>query len=380
MSAPEAGPAGEPLAGAARLYLALLPVGHLVVVPLGGTAGTAAALARGGLLAAGVVAKGAARLGVAQRARAPVLRVAVGRGLALLAAFGVWAALSGVWGYHPRYAAFKGRRVRGPGHGRLAAGAERSQVAPARGDLAGGVRRRARAARDRGARAGRTRRSGAVRRRCAARIPGAARVLAAVGAFVLALMVSTGWVAAGVAAIVIGRAPALAERPRAARALRLGGAAPAAGALVGVLVPLKLEVAGRTVRTAAVRPAIWGSALTAVATSPLIGVGAAPFLATAPDPWGWAGASPLGRAPGVPERGGAVRHRVGGALMGAGIALVVRALLGAPASRRRAATLAVLAGIAAHGFLVANEDFRHAWALLELAGAVASEDDGESGP
>ena len=39
MSAPEAGPAGEPLAGAARLYLALLPVGHLVVVPLGGTGG-----------------------------------------------------------------------------------------------------------------------------------------------------------------------------------------------------------------------------------------------------------------------------------------------------------------------------------------------------
>ena len=177
-------------------------------------------------------------------------------------------------------------------------------------------------------------------------------------------MVSTGWVAAGVAAIVIGRAPALAERPRAARALRFGGAAPAVGALVGVLVPLKLEVAGRTVRTAAVRPAIWGSALTAVATSPLIGVGA----------------PPLGRAPGVPERGGAVRHRVGGALMGAGIALVVRALLGAPASRRRAATLAALAGIAAHGFLVANEDFRHAWALLGLAGAVASEDDGESGP
>ena len=34
MSAPEAGPAGEPLAGAARLYLALLPVGYLVVVPL----------------------------------------------------------------------------------------------------------------------------------------------------------------------------------------------------------------------------------------------------------------------------------------------------------------------------------------------------------
>ncbi len=99
-------------------------------------------------------------------------------------------------------------------------------------------------------------------------------------------MVSTGWVAAGVAAIVIGRAPALAERPRAARALRLGGGAPAAGALVGVLVSLKLEVAGRTVRTAAVRPAIWGSALTTVATFPLIGVGAAPFLATAPDPWG----------------------------------------------------------------------------------------------
>jgi len=74
MSAPEAGPAGEPLTGAARLYLVLLPVGHLVVVPLGGTVGTAAALARDGLLAAGVVAEGTARLGGAQRARAPAAR------------------------------------------------------------------------------------------------------------------------------------------------------------------------------------------------------------------------------------------------------------------------------------------------------------------
>ena len=109
MSAPEAGPAGEPLAGAARLYLALLPGGYLVVVPLwAGPWGPQPLWRAGACWPRGWSRREPRGSAEPNAARAPVLRVAVGRGLALLAAFGVWAALSGVWGYHPRYAAFKG--------------------------------------------------------------------------------------------------------------------------------------------------------------------------------------------------------------------------------------------------------------------------------
>ena len=409
MSAESPDRAADPLAGAARLYLMLMPVGHLVVVPLGGTMATAADLALGGLLAAGVVSEGAARLGGVPRDSTGPRPRTVARGFALLAVFGVWAALSGAWGFHPRYALFKGM-----GYVALTGGAwllARSGVgwrrlveawaigcAAALAVLALGVLGPE-------ALAGRVLYgAGAIRGLPLPRVSGpflhpsmmgcylavtgallwgawpelaarggarvAARVGAAVGAIALALTVSTGWVAAGVAAIVIGGDGGDGRRRS---ALRLAGAAAAAIALAGVLVPVDVDLAGLSIRTGAIRPAIWASALGAVATAPLLGVGAAPFLARAPDPMGgpelyvWdahqAYLSVLGQF-GV----------VGAALLAAGAALVVRALLRSPASRARTATLGALAAVAAHGFLVANEDFRHAWALLGLAGALAEGD------
>ncbi len=407
-TAPSTAPSTGPLAVAARLYLVLLPVGHLVVIPLGGAIATGADLALGGLLAAGAVAEAERRLGGASHvvARPDLSYIGVTKGLALLASFGVWVALSGVWGYHPRYAIFKGA-----GYLALAAGAWllarsgagwRSLVeawlvgcvvalALVVVGAAGPEALTARVLYD----------GDAVRGLPIPRVSGpflhpsmmggylavsgvllwgvwpdlspaarrAGRVAATLGAVVLVLTVSTGWVSAGVAASLLGRDSALATRPRVASVLRLGGALVVLGALVGVLVPLELEVGGWSIRVGAVRPAIWASALAAVSSSPLIGVGAAPFLARAPHPMGGPGPylwdahqaylSVLGQF-GV----------VGAALMGAGIALVARALLGAPPSRYRAATLAALSGVAAHAFLVANEDFRHLWALLGLAGAV----------
>ncbi len=119
-TAPSTAPSTGPLAVAARLYLVLLPVGHLVVIPLGGAIATGADLALGGLLAAGAVAEAERRLGGASHvvARPDLSYIGVTKGLALLASFGVWVALSGVWGYYPRYAIFKGA-----GYLALAAGA-----------------------------------------------------------------------------------------------------------------------------------------------------------------------------------------------------------------------------------------------------------------
>jgi O-antigen ligase len=108
-------------------------------------------------------------------------------------------------------------------------------------------------------------------------------------------------------------------------------AALTAAALVGVLVPLELDLPGLPLRTGAIRPAIGSSALTAVAASPLVGVGAAPFRAAAPDPMGGPGLyvwdahhaylSVLGQF-----------GLVGAALLAAGAALCVRALLRAAPS------------------------------------------------
>jgi hypothetical protein len=409
LSAP-GGATGDPLAAAALIYLMLLPVGHLILVPVGGPMATGADLALGGLLAAGVVAEGGARLGGAPRP-AGVARPlpGFGRAAALLAAFGVWAGLSGAWGYHPRYAAFKGLGYvclaagawliarSGAGWRRLAAAWLIGSASALAVLLIGALGPEALSGRVLyGAGAVRglpvPRASGPFLHPsmlgCHLAVSGAllwglwpelgararrvARVGAAVGLFTLALTVSTGWVAAGVAAILIGRDDAFAARPRLGVAVRIGGALLASVALVGVLVPVRLDVADWAVRTGAIRPALWTSALAAVVTAPLMGVGAAPFLATAPDPMGgpelyvWdahqAYLSVLGQF-GV----------VGGALLGAGVLLIVRALLAARPSRARIATLAALAGVAAHGFLVANEDFRHVWALLGLAGAIGAE-------
>ena len=98
---------GDPVAGAARLYLSFLPIGHIALVPLGGAMATATDLALGGLLAAGIAAAGASRLGGVAH-RAALLPAGFTRGVLLLVAFGGWAACSGLWGYHPRYAVLKG--------------------------------------------------------------------------------------------------------------------------------------------------------------------------------------------------------------------------------------------------------------------------------
>ena len=201
---------------------------------------------------------------------------------------------------------------------------------------------------------------------------------AGAGALALALTASTGWIAAGVAAILIGRDPALEPRPRTALSLRAGGAALASLALAGVLIPLSFGLGPWTVEVEAVRPAIWRSGLEAFVTSTLVSVGAAPFLATAPGPFGgvslhlWdaqqAYLSVLGQF-----------GLLGAVLAGTGVVLLVRGLLAEPRTRARAAVLAALAAMAAHGFLVATEYARHLWAMLVMAGALGTQNEEPTG-
>ena len=119
--------------------------------------------------------------------------------------------------------------------------------------------------------------------------------------------------------------------------------------------------------------------LEAFVTSPLVGVGAAPFLAPAPGPFGgpslhlWDTHQPYLSVLGQFGLLGAV-------LAGTGVVLLVRGLLAEPRIRARAAVLAALAAMAAHGFLVATEDARHLWALLGgMVGALGIQDEGPTG-
>jgi O-antigen ligase len=123
--------------------------------------------------------------------------------------------------------------------------------------------------------------------------------------------------------------------------------------------------------TTAVRPEIWKSSLAAIALAPLRGVGASPYLASAPDPGAaftpalWdahdAYLSVLGQF-GV----------VGLLLLGVGLWLVVSgSRRGAPPSRARSAILLALVAAAAHAVFLASEDLRHLWILLGLLGVVA---------
>ena len=396
----------SPLGLVAALYLILLPVAQLVVVPLGGAMATGADLALGGLVAAGLVAEAVPRLGRA-RSWGRGARGGADRAFLLLAAFGLWAALSGSWGYYPRYAVYKGAGYvmlaagawllarSGGGWGRLCRawliGCAVALLLLLVGLLVGPEALRGRVLFDAGAVRGlplpRTRGPflhpsllgcylavsatllWGIWPELSRRARSVATFGAGGGALALALTASTGWVAAAVAAILIGRDRSLLPRPRLALLLWVGGTALAALVLVGVLVPLSFELGPWTVLVGAVRPAIWSNAAEAVVTPPLIGVGAAPFLAVAPDPAGGA-ALHLWDAHQAYLSVVGQFGLVGAALAGAGAALLVRGMLAAPQTRARTAALAALAAVATHGFLVANEDARHVWALLGVAAAL----------
>lgn len=398
----------------ALVYLLILPLGQLLLLPLAGAAATLSDLVLGALVLAGVFAVLGTLGGVGDGRSVvdapPGLRTA----FLVLLLFGVWVGLSGLWGFHPGYAGVKGLGVvllvvgaylmatAGVGAGCLAdawllgAGASLAVtfaagiVGPAsladrvlygaglvdglpfprvRGpfthpNLFGGylaVSGLLLWARWPAWRAGRLRTAGVV--------------LALLLILGLGLSVSTGWLVAGGGVAVL----AFTVRrwgPLARGAAWVGGVGLVVGALAGAAFPLTFGLGPIEVRTGGIRPQIWSDAAGALLSSPLVGVGAAPYLAETADPI-------------LPEAGNALwdAHStylsvlgqfgvVGGMLFFGGLVLVVRAVASRAPSTSTAegrlvvAFLAAAVGILLHWITIAGEDFRHLWALLGVVGAV----------
>lgn len=308
-------------------------------------------------------------------------------GLALLAAFGGWVALTGLWGSHPSYAL-----VKGAGYLALAAGAACiawSGVGWARimdawlvgaglvllltviGLLSGSDLLMDRVAY----------RAGAVRGLPLPRLRGPflhpngfgdyllvsgvvlwARwpsctgdeapwwqrlgALALAGALGLGLLltVSSAWVAAGV--VLLGWGRRIGARIRSALepartraqslALRLGGAALAGVTLAGLVSSVRIELLGFTVRSGGIRPRIWASAVEAVLEAPVLGVGAAPVMASAADPLDPSATEYLWDAHNAYLSVLGQFGVAGAVLLGVGVWLTVRHLRGGRASAGRA--------------------------------------------
>lgn len=417
----------SPTARAAQLYLVLFPLGHLVFLPVAGAMAAAGDVLLLVLLTAwalDLLARAEAWEGIRASVSGQVVAGVPGRrfmlGMLLLLGFAAWVGASGWWGFHPRYAVAKAVGLGALGLGALALAASgigwrRAADAWLVGTglavavtlavgLAGPDALGARVIHGGSGVQGLPfpRVSGPFLHpnmfgdylvvsalllwgrwpdyRGRARL--AALALAAASALFLALTASTALVGGGVAAAWLGRRWAADGVRGAGTALRVAGLAVAVTTAVLVLVPLDFGVAGLELATGGIRPAIWGGALRAVVESPLLGVGAAPYVAEARDPL-------LGGALGLYDAHNAVLSvlgqfgAVGAALAGAGAWLVVSGALGAgqgdeaaggaaPHGRARAALGFAVLAVTVNSLLLASEDLRHVWALLGVLGAASA--------
>jgi len=138
--------------------------------------------------------------------------------------------------------------------------------------------------------------------------------------------------------------------------------------LAGLVVPMGVDVAGLSLTGSGIRPAIWGSALETFQEAPIGGVGARPFLAVAADPFDATSATGSWDAHNVYLSILGQFGLVGAALLGAALAVLIRTLVPRGATRKHAVLLVALLAAGIHGVAVANEEFRHLWALLGLIG------------
>jgi len=416
-------PSMAPPAWAAWILLVVFPVGHLVTLDVAGAIATGADVAVLLLLAAA----GLDRLSRGPRRGEATFRFTVG--VVVLALFGGWIALSGLWGFHPEYAVAKGAGTVGLA---LAAGAlagsglgwRRSVEAWLLGTalalaftlvvlLTGPTVVRWRVLYQGGGVVGLPlpRVSGpflhpnmlgdylvvsgallwGIWPSLEDRVRGAAWALAGMVAVGLLLSASSAWVGAGLVLFGVGRWHAGARGEErsllgAPTLVSLAGFLLASIAMVGLLLPLDLSMAGRSIQTGGIRPAIWGSAFQAFLEAPIRGVGAAPYLAAVVDPL----------------RGGpaalwdahnsylSVLGQFG--LLGAGLAVVGFTLLvqgggfrrprlpgrratdpepsPPPPARLRTALVLAGAAVAVHGLFLAGEDLRHVWLLAGVWGAA----------
>ena len=401
-----------PAALAVQAYLVLLPAGHVLLLPVGGVMSTGADIALLFLLLATVfelvsVPEEADRLRVGLSGGGSLGAAAGGflRGVALLVLFGVWVALSALWSFHPEYALTKAA-----GYTALALGAAAIAVSGVDwrraadawligtalavvlalgGAMIGPEALRGRVVYEAGGVIGLpfSRLSGPFLHpnmfgdylvtsalllwarwpELDALAKKAAMALAVALGISLFLTVSTAWIGGGVALALLGRSQGGLWQ-------RWVGTAVAGAILVAVLVPLDLTAVGLDIASTGIRPQIWLGSLRAVLDSPLLGVGASPYLAEAFDP--------AMETIGLWDAHNAVLSVLGQfgplglGLLAAGLWMTTRGVFGTGSRAGDRATYALrlaLIAMAVHSLFLASEDLRHLWAVVGLVGVVGWE-------
>jgi len=413
---------------AAELYLLLFPAGHLVFTPVAGALATAADVALGLLVltwAVELLARPGRRSDVARALRGEARPGLPSRryllGVLVLTALGAWVAASALWGEQPRYALAKGVAFAALGLGALTlatsgigwrravdawlGGAALALLLTLLAGVAGPDVLRARMLHGGLGILGLPfprisgpflhpnmmgdwllvsglllwgrwpELTGPARRRTG--------VLALAMAAAFALTASTAAIAAGVLAAWWGRGAARSGAHAGGLLVGVGGVALAVATFVLLVVPLDLSVLGLELETGGIRPAIWRSSLDALVQSPVLGVGAAPYIAEAADRL-------RGGAMGLWDAHNAYLSIAGQfGLAGLGIAaagawLAVTGALGGAGrgaaaaadpfvARRRTAVRLALIAVAINALFLASEDLRHVWALVGVAGVLAAE-------
>ncbi len=425
----EADPAGEGpslqtildpviLRFAVLTYLVVLPLGHLVVVPVNDTTAVGSDVFLALVLLAGIIELGrvSGPYFSGKVERVPLLsgHGAFHMAAFLMMAFSAWVAFGGMWGPDPTYAALKGSAFAALTMGALAivwcgAGWERAAdawllgtaiclVVTWFGVLLGPEALQSDMLHGEGSIRGLPISrvsgpfphpnmfgdylvvSGAIlwaRWRALGDILGWGAVLAAwLLAGTLVMTVSSAWLGAGVLLAAIGL---LTLRQRDKRlAIQWKRPAPIILVVTGVLLftvtlaglalPMAVDVAGVSLTGSGIRPAIWGSALEAFKEAPIGGVGASPTVAVAIDPFDATDVMSSWDAHNIYLSILGQFGLVGAALLGGAVAVLVRTLARAGAMRKHAVLLVALLAVGIHGIAIANEEFRHLWALLGLVG------------
>ncbi len=399
-------------------YLVVLPVGHLLAVPVNGTVAVGSDIFLALVLLAGVIELGRMS-GPYMTGKVESLPLLPGPSAFHMAAlffmaFSAWVALGANWGFHPAYATTKGLAFAALGMGALAilwCGAGWGRAADAwlwgttlclavtwLGVLVGPDALQARLLYG----------GGSIRGLPMPRVSGpfphpnmfgdylvvsgailwarwhAVREVWGLGAVAAALLltgtlvmtVSSAWLGAGVLLTAIGL---LTMRQRDG-VLRVQKRRPGPVVLVvvgvvlftmtlaGLLLPMGVDVAGFSFTGSGIRPAIWASALEAFKEAPIGGVGASPYLAAAADPFDTASAMSFWDAHNVYLSILGQFGLVGAALLAGAVGVLARTLVREGATRNHSVLVVVLLAVGVHGVAVANEEFRHLWALVGLVG------------
>ena len=402
-------------------YLVVLPVGHLVAIPVAGTTATGSDVFLMLVLLAGLIELGrtSGPYLSGRVERLPLLRghAAFHMAALLLMSFSVWVALGSTWSSYPRYAIAKGWAFAALGLGALAilwCGARWGRAADAWllgtliclfvtwfGVLLGPDALQTRVLYGGGSIRGLPVLrvsgpfphpnmfgdylvvSGAIfwaRWRVLRDVLGRGAVAAAwLLAGTLLVTVSSAWLGAGVLLTGMGLLtmrqrggrPSIQRKRPSPFLFVVTGVILFTMTLAGLLLPMDVDVAGLLITGSGIRPSIWASAFETFQEAPIGGVGARPFVAVAVDPLDGTSAMSSWDAHNVYLSILGQFGLVGAALFAGALVGLTRTLVREGTTRRHAVLFVAVLAVGVHGIAIANEDFRHLWALLGIIGLAS---------